>query len=107
MFIPHTPRWIRAPAPLLLQIGLRRPRGSFSWCPRGRPARWVRTIARVTFVLLLLALVPFLLAGPYGAIGWAGTYLVPVVVVSLVLGCAFGPLVWVALKLDRWGQEIH
>ena len=73
----------------------------------GRPARWVRTIARVTFVLLLLALVPFLLAGPYGAIGWAGTYLVPVVVVSLVLGCAFGPLVWVALKLDRWGQEIH
>ena len=106
MFIPHTPRWIRAPAPLLLQIGLRRPRGSFSWCPRGRPARWVRTIARVTFVLLLLALVPFLLAGPYGAIGWVGAYLVPVVVGFDVLVGSLALLAWAAVALLNGGNNI-
>jgi len=51
----------------------------------------------VACVLLVLVLVPFLLAGPYGTIGWVGTYLFPVMA---VFGLLVGTLVLLA-----WGSS--
>jgi len=48
---------------------------------------------------LVLVLVPLVLAGPYGTIGWVGTYLVPAMV---VFGLLVGTLVLLA-----WGIVTH
>jgi hypothetical protein len=46
----------------------------------GRMARWVRTIARVAFVLLIVGILAATVVGPGRAIDWVGSYLVPVAV---------------------------
>ncbi len=48
-------------------------------------ARRVRTIARVALVLFAVGIVAAILVGPGVAIGWIGTYLIPMVVL-LALG---------------------
>ena len=68
--------------------------------------RRVRASARVVFVLLLLVLAPFVLAGPYATIGWVGTYLVPVVVVFGVLVGLLALLAWVILTLLNSGNKV-
>jgi hypothetical protein len=50
-----------------------------------RLARRVRTIARVALVLFAVGIVAAILVGPGVAIGWIGTYLIPMVVL-LALG---------------------
>ena len=51
----------------------------------------VRTIARVVFVLLVVGIVAAIVVGPGMAIGWVGTYLIPVVAILGVMFGAFGP----------------
>jgi hypothetical protein len=71
-----------------------------------RSVRRVRATARVACVLLVLVLVPFLLAGPYGTIGWVGTYLVPVVVVFGLLVGTLVLLAWGVVTLLNSGNKI-
>ena len=72
-----------------------------------RVARWVRTIARVAFVLMVVGVVAALLVGPSVAIGWVEAYLIPVVAVLGVMFGAFGLLMWGVLKLHGWGHKIY
>ncbi len=69
-------------------------------------ARRVRASARVAFVVLLLVLAPFVVAGPYATIGSVGTYLVPVVVVFGVLVGTLALLAWAVLTLLNRGNKI-
>jgi hypothetical protein len=72
-----------------------------------RVARWVRTIARVALVLFAVGIVAAILVGPGVAIGWVGTYLIPVVAVLGVIVGVYGLLMWGVLKLYRWGYKIY
>jgi hypothetical protein len=71
-----------------------------------RGARRVRTIARVAFVLMVVGVVAAILVGPGIAIGWVGTYLVPVVVVFGVLVGLWALLAWAVLTLLKSGNKI-
>lgn len=51
-----------------------------------RVARWVRTIARVAFVLLVVGILAATVVGPGAAIGWVVTYLIPTLVILGVVG---------------------
>ncbi len=72
----------------------------------GLGRRVLRASARVAFVVLLLVLAPFVLAGPYATIGSVGTYLVPVVVVFGVLVGTLAVLAWAVLTLLKSGNKI-
>ena len=55
-----------------------------------RVARWVRTIARIMFVLLVVGIPAAIAVGPGAAIGWVLTYLIPaLVVLGVVVGTIF------------------
>jgi hypothetical protein len=58
-------------------------------------------------VLLAVGIVAAILVGPGVAIGWVGTYLIPVVAVLGVIVGAYGLLMWGVLKLYRWGYKIY
>jgi hypothetical protein len=49
-----------------------------------RVARWVRAIAKVAVVLVIVGLVALLVVGPGKAIDWLGTYVFPVAVILAV-----------------------
>ncbi len=72
-----------------------------------RVAHWVRTIARVAFVLLVLGILAAIVVGPGKTIDWVGSYLVPVVMVLGVSVGAFGILMWGVIKLHKWGYKIY
>ncbi len=74
-----------------------------------RMARWVRMIARVAFVLLVVGLLVAIAVGPEEAIDWLGAYLIPVLVVLGMIVGVFGLAAWEIAKLhDRhkqpWGR---
>ena len=55
-----------------------------------RVARWVRTIARIMFVLLVVGIPAAIVVGPGVAIGWVVTFLVPtLVILGVVVGTIF------------------
>ena len=55
-----------------------------------RVARWVRTIARIMFVLLVVGIPIAISVGPGEAIGWVVTYLIPaLVILGVVVGTIF------------------
>jgi protein-S-isoprenylcysteine O-methyltransferase Ste14 len=60
-------------------------------------ARWGRAIARVAVVFSVVVLAVLLFGPPSGAIGWIGTYLLPV-------GAMLGAVV-VALALLMWALD--
>jgi hypothetical protein len=72
-----------------------------------RVARWVRTIAKAAFVLMVVGVVAAILVGPGIAIGWVGAYLVPVVAVLGVMFGAFGLLVRGLKHFHGWGHKIY
>ncbi len=72
-----------------------------------RVARWIRTMARVAFVLLVVGILAAIVVGPGRVIDWVGSYLVPVVMVLGVSVGAFGILMWGVLKLYGWGYKIY
>ena len=91
----------KMPNPTETILGTFNERGELLWqrTRADRSVRRVRATARVACVLLVLVLVPLVLAGPYGTIGWVGTYLVPAMV---VFGLLVGTLVLLA-----WGIVTH
>ncbi len=60
-----------------------------------RVGRWVRTIARVAFVLLVVAILAAIVVGIERLGYWVGAYLVPVVVIIGVIMAVLALLVWV------------
>ena len=64
-------------------------------------ARWIRKIARVALVLMVVGVLAAIAVGPGEAIGWIGAYLVPVVVVLAVIIAALALLVWVVKRLPE------
>jgi hypothetical protein len=72
-----------------------------------RVARWVRTIARIMFVLLVVGIPVALAVGPSIALGWVGAYLFPVVAVLGVMFGAFGLLMWGLKHFHGWGHKIY
>jgi hypothetical protein len=55
-----------------------------------RVARWVRTITRIMFVLLVAGIPAAIALGPGVAIGWFVTYLIPtLVILGVVVGTIF------------------
>ena len=64
---------------------------------KSRVARWGRAIARVAVVFVVVVLAVFLFGSPSGAIGWIGTYLLP-------MGAMLGAVV-VALALLMWALD--
>lgn len=55
-----------------------------------RLARWIRTIARIMFVLLVVGIPAAIAVGPGEAIGWLVTYLIPaLVILGVVVGTIF------------------
>ena len=55
-----------------------------------RMARWIRTIARIMFVLLVVGIPIAIAVGPGEAIGWVVTYLIPaLVILGVVVGTIF------------------
>jgi hypothetical protein len=91
----------KTPNPTETILGTFNERGELLWqrTRAERSVRWVRASARGAFVVLLLVLVPFLVAGPYGTIGWVGAYLVPMVVVFGLLVGTLALLAWGVLTL--------
>ena len=65
-----------------------------------RVARWVRTIARIMFVLLVVGIPAAIVVGPGVAIGWVVTFLVPTLV---ILGVVVGTILLVA----REGGKVY
>jgi hypothetical protein len=61
----------------------------------GRAGRWVRTIARGAFVLLVAGILAATVVGPGRAIDWVGSYLIPVAVILGVITAVLALLVWV------------
>ncbi len=59
-----------------------------------RAARWVRTIARVAFVLLVLGILAAIVVGLERLGYWVGAYLVPVAVIVGVIIAVLALLVW-------------
>jgi hypothetical protein len=62
-----------------------------------RMAWWVRMIARVAFVLLVVGLLVAITVGPGRAIDWLGAYLIPVGVITASLAL----LVWTVKRLPN------
>ena len=60
-----------------------------------RAARWVRRIARILFVLLVVGIPAAIAFGPVAAIGWFITYLIPAAVITGVIIASLALLVWV------------
>ena len=60
-----------------------------------RVARWVRTMARIVFVLLVVGIPAAIAFGPVAAIGWFITYLIPAAVITGVIIASLALLVWV------------
>ena len=55
-----------------------------------RLARWIRMIARIVFVLLVVGIPAAIAVGPGAAIGWFVTYLIPtLVILGVVVGTIF------------------
>ncbi len=65
-----------------------------------RVARWVRTIARIMFVLLVVGIPVAIAVGPGAAIGWVATYLIPALA---ILGVVAGTIFLVA----REGGKVY
>ncbi len=63
-----------------------------------RLARWVRTMARIVFVLLVVGIPAAIAFGPGSAIGWVGTYLLPVAVITGAIIATLALLVWVVKR---------
>jgi hypothetical protein len=63
-----------------------------------RLARWVRTMARIVFVLLVVGIPAAIAFGPGAAIGWVGTYLMPVAVITGAIIATLALLVWVVKR---------
>ena len=63
-----------------------------------RVARWLRTIARIVFVLLVVGIPAAITFGPGAAIGWLVTYLIPVAVITGVIIASLALLVWVVKR---------
>ena len=63
-----------------------------------RVARWIRTIARIMFVLLVVGIPAAIAFGPGAAIGWLVTYLIPVAVISGAIITSLALLVWVVKR---------
>ena len=63
-----------------------------------RLARWVRTIARIVFVLLVVGIPAAIALGPVAAIGWVVTYLIPVAVITGAIIASLALLVWVVKR---------
>ena len=61
---------------------------------------WVRTIARIMFVLLVVGIPAAIVVGPGVAIGWVVTFLVPTLV---ILGVVVGTILLVA----REGGKVY
>ncbi len=66
-----------------------------------RVARWIRKIARVAFVLMVVGVLAATLVGTGEAIGWLSAYLIPVVVVLAVIIASLALLVWVLERLPN------
>ena len=64
-----------------------------------RMARWVRMIARVAFVLLVVGILAATTVGPDRAIDWLGAYLIPVGAITGVIIASLALLVWALKKL--------
>ena len=65
-----------------------------------RVVRWVRVIARVAFVLLVVGIPAAIVVGPGVAIGWVLTFLVPTLVI-------FGVVVGTLLLVAREGGKVY
>ncbi len=72
-----------------------------------RAARWVRTIARVAFVLLVVGVVAAIVVGPGQAINWIVTDLLPMVVLLGVVFGVVGLMMWEGGKVhdERYEQQ--
>ena len=57
--------------------------------------------------MLIVGIVAAIVVGPGMAIGWVGTYLIPVVAILGVMFGAFGLLMWGVLKLHGWEHKIY
>ncbi len=66
-----------------------------------RMARWVRIIARVAFVLLVVGILAAITVGPSKAIYWLGAYLIPVGVITGVIIASLALLVWAVKRLPN------
>ncbi len=66
-----------------------------------RLARWLRTTARIVFVLLVVGIPAAIAFGPGAAIGWVVTYLIPVAVITGVVIASLALLVWVVKRLPE------
>ena len=97
------------PNPTETSLGVSRQRAGFleQEARNSRLAGRVRTIARVLLVLLVVGIVAAIVVGPGMAIGWVGTYLIPVVAILGVMFGAFGLLMWGVLKLHGWEHKIY
>ena len=68
---------------------------------KSRVARWGRAIARVAVVFSVVVLAVLLFGPPSGTIGWVGSYLIPVVVITRVVSASLALLVWVVKRLPE------
>ena len=66
-----------------------------------RVARWVRTIARIVFVLLVVDIPWAIAVGPGAAIGWVVTYLIPVAVITGTIIASLALLLWASKRLPE------
>jgi hypothetical protein len=62
---------------------------------KSRVARWVRTIAGVVFVFLVVSILAAIVVGIERLGYWGGAYLVPVAVILGVITAVLALLVWV------------
>jgi protein-S-isoprenylcysteine O-methyltransferase Ste14 len=60
-----------------------------------RLARWVRTFAKIVFILLVVGISAAVAFGPGAAIGWFVTYLIPMAVITGAIIASLALLVWV------------
>ena len=75
-------------------------RGSDVDCRLTKPYRvWCH--GRIVFVLLVVGIPAAIAFGPGSAIGWVGTYLIPVAVITGVVIASLALLVWVVKRLPE------